>query len=73
MSGSKYNLSLTLAQAIYLRDLVKDDLRETTLTTSEQQQARSLIRKLNKLIHEKWGDSTFDPTSTGQDAGGWKR
>lgn len=73
MSGQKHRLSVTLAQATYLRDLITDDLDATRLTTSERQQARSLLRKLNELIHRRWDASTFDPSSTGQDQQGWRR
>lgn len=73
MSGSKHRLSITLAQTVYLRDLVKDDLDATELTTSERQQARSLLRKLNELMNKEWSDSSFDPRSTGQDAAGYNR
>lgn len=73
MSGPKRRLSVSLAQAIYLHELVKDDMEVTELTVSEQQQARALKRKLSELIHEWWPESKFDPGSTGQDQGGWQK
>ena len=51
MSGPKNRLPLSPAQAVYLRELVEDDLEETAeLTAGEKQQAKSIIRKLDEIL-----------------------
>lgn len=57
MSGPKRRMAITPAQAVYLRDLVADDLVQTELTKGEQQQARAILRKLKDEIDvfETWG------------------
>lgn len=50
MSGPKTRMALTPAQAVYLRDLVEDDLAETELTKDETMQARAILRKLREVL-----------------------
>lgn len=47
--SKKYSLELSIHQLGYLRELVQDDLDHTELSGLEQQHARSIIQRLEKL------------------------
>ncbi len=56
MSTNKRSIRISAGQAVYLRDLVRDDLAETDLNSDEVSQATSLLAQTEDVL-TRWGMS----------------